>query len=154
MNCARCKRAFEGRKIVVGDFFWCQRCVYEQEKEDHELRARLSDPPESQRSGASVETREGTTKSFTPHTHKHLILKVYARAGRPITDTEAWREAGVGYRSAAWHRCSDLLHAGAIVQVDTVRDTETKQEVRRCVITPRGEWVLGELDAGRAVRLP
>lgn len=120
---------------------------------DHGLEARTSDPLESHLSGAKMEAREGTTATFTPGKHKHLILRAYAAAGKPLTDTQAWRDgAGLDPRSGAWHRCSDMLDAGAIEQVDEVRDPETNNIVRRCQPTAYGLEVLAQLDAGKRVK--
>lgn len=119
--------------------------------EIHGLDARPTDPPESHAAAADVEAREGPTGVIRPGTHKHAILRVYGGAERPLTDTEAWTQAGIGARSGAWHRCSDLLDAGMIHRVGTVDDAETGKAVRTCAITTTGRSALVRLDAGRAV---
>ena len=124
----------------------------EQQTIDHHLHARTSDPEESHLAGAAVEQREGSTAAFTPGSHKHRILAEYDRADGALTDTQAWTRAGIGARSGAWHRCSDLLDAGAIEKVGTVTDAETGQEVRVCRVTAFGREVLAVLDTGKRVR--
>jgi hypothetical protein len=143
-------RIFDGNGNTVGK--WELRRDDQLNFEDEHLRARVTDPVESHKAGAAVEKREGSVHSFNPNTQKHRILAVYANATEPLTDREAWTHAGIGSVSGAWHRCSDLLKAEAIKHVDTVTDPVSKKEVRRCIITPHGQWIAGELRAGRRVR--
>lgn len=91
--------------------------------------------------------------TFTPKTHKHVILRAYVAAGKPLTDTQAWRDgAGLDPRSGAWHRCGDLLRAGAVEEVDEIHDPETKSIVRRMQPTDYGRSVLAQLDEGKRVK--
>jgi hypothetical protein len=127
----------------------CPECT----GDDHALRARRTDPEQSEKAGAEVQEREGSTGVVRPGTHKHRILSVYQRAEWPLTDYQAWTGAGLSVRSSAWHRCSDLLDAKLIHQVGVVEDPETKKEVRRCAITMLGREALRLLDAGKEWRL-
>lgn len=117
-------------------------------KTDHGLYARSTDPENSHLAATEIEEQEGTTATLTYGSQKHRILETYARMPRPITDTEAWNGAGIGPRSGAWHRCSDLLHAGAIKHVNDVIDLETNKLVRVCSITDMGKQALQRLLQG------
>lgn len=116
-----------------------------------DLHARQSDPANSHSASDDVSGREGPTSMVNPGTHKHRILTVYGAAERPLTDTEAWTRAGISARSGAWHRCSDLLDAGAIRHVRDVRDIETGSMVRTCAITLAGQAALAKLENGKPV---
>jgi hypothetical protein len=120
---------------------------------DHPLAARTTDPGNSHAASDDVAAREGTTATLNPGTHKHRILTVYGAAERPLTDTEAWTRAGIDARSGAWHRCSDLLDAGAIRFVKDVTDAETGSSVRTCAITLAGSEALAKLERGKPVSI-
>jgi hypothetical protein len=121
---------------------------------DRAIRARKTDPSTSHEASKMIEAREGTSAVFTPGSQKHRVLSSYAKQGRPLTDFQAAKYAGLGPRTCGWKRCGECRDAGVIDEVEVkVIDAQTNALVMRNMINELGIKVVARLDAGEVVRL-
>ena len=97
---------------------------------------RDTDPDTSKEAGKRVEPRRGS--------QQYLLLQAYAERRLGLTDEEAGDITGLSSnrKCCYWKRCSELRHAGLIMDTKVRRDSSAGSPQMVCVITPEGRKAL------------
>lgn len=93
---------------------------------------RDTDPDTSRDAGKAVQPRRGSQQA--------LLLQAYGNARLGLTDEEAGDRTGLSQnrKCCYWKRCSELRHAGLIVDTNVRRDSSAGSPQMVCVITQKG----------------
>jgi hypothetical protein len=102
------------------------------------LSARTTDPDTSALAGEAKTKREGATKTITPNSDRHLLLRHYDRV-LARSDFQVASYAGLTSISGNcwWKRCSELRQGGYIKAVGAAVGSNGR-EVTICILTPKG----------------
>ena len=97
---------------------------------------RATDPDTSREAGKRLEPRRGSQQA--------QLLQAYAERRLGLTDEEAGDHTGLSAnrKCCYWKRCSELRHAGLIVDCGVRRDSSAGSPQMVCVITQAGLDIL------------
>jgi hypothetical protein len=130
-------------KHTRAEYLEIQREMQRQVAQEGKSLSRRDDPGTSAAGAESVSLRATGQKA--------MLLIEYYKAGEPLTDEEAAREAGLLDRPGCcwWHRSTDLRKDGLIRDAGTTKKSfRTGEERMVCEITDAGRSIAQELSRG------